>query len=151
MTSKAAYGQSFFNRQIFDGTSEPKIIIVDSNKDVVNPKDGRTSLREAILQTQQSDIKNWEIRFVSMSGGKYEEEAPQLNMGYWAIKLKEPLPTISKNNIAINYYKPRRVTLIPGEVFPEDKSKPLKDQRFQFPLHGKGGTNGSMLLSNYED
>ena len=145
MSTAAAYGQSFFHRQIFDGTTNPNIIIVNTNKDVVDPNDGRTSLREAILQTQQSDVKNWEIRFVSMFGGKYEEEAPQLHMGYWAIKLKEPLPTISKNNIAINYFKPRRVTLIPGEVIREDKSKSLKEQQFKFPTQGKGNTNGSML------
>ncbi|MFL0768289.1 MAG: SwmB domain-containing protein [Prochlorococcus sp.] len=139
-------GKLKFYNDFFSTETNPEILIVDTNMDTIDNNDNRMSLREAIITTQASDKKDWEIRFITREQDEnYVEQSPQLGLGYWAIKLQKPLPTIAKNNIAINYYKSRRITLIPGSVAKGDETKDLKKQAFIYPIKGKGGTNGSML------
>ena len=95
-------GKLKFYNDFFSTETNPEILIVDTNMDTIDNNDNRMSLREAIITTQASDKKDWEIRFITREQDeKYVEQSPQLGLGYWAIKLQKPLPTIAKTDNSI--------------------------------------------------
>ena len=124
-----------------------KDIVVNTNTDIVNPNDGRTSLREALIQTQQQP-GCWNIVFKDVPKSDIDAHAngpsDGVNLGYWTIKLNDSLPALEEGNIKINYDFQKTVSLIPASFDEADKQR-------SFQLKPNIGNRGSGSLVNVGD
>ena len=124
-----------------------KNIVVNTNLDIVNANDNRTSLREALNKTQQQP-GCWNIIFQDVSENDInaykKSQSDDIDLGYWTIKLNDSLPALQEGKIRINYDFPKTVTLIPASF-----NKKTPDDYIQ--LKPKSGNNGSGSLLNVGD
>jgi len=124
-----------------------KNIVVNTNIDIVNPSDGRTSFREALIRTQQRP-GCWNIVFKDVPKSDIDAHAngpsDGLNLGYWSIKLNDSLPAIEEGKLKINYDFPKTVSLIPASFKGTDKQK-------SFQLKPNTGNRGSGSIINVGD
>ena len=94
-------------------------IVVNSNLDEIKDDDKKT-LREAIIETQQSDGGTFDIDFEIPDNGNQQSDNT-LKSGYFTIPLKSPLPPIFKNNVNINKRGANVVTLLPDTSTKSEK------------------------------
>ena len=122
-------------------------IVVNTNIDTVNPSDGRTSLREALIRTQPRP-GCWNIVFKDVPKSDIDAHAngpsDGFNLGYWTIRLNDSLPTIEGGKLKINYDFPKTVSLIPASFKGTDKQK-------SFQLKPNTGNRGSGSIINVGD
>jgi hypothetical protein len=108
------------------------LIAVTSNAD-----DGSEgTLRWAIQQTQntEGDDQKFDIVFSEMPD---QGNTTELKTGAWTIPLKTVLPNIYKNDIRINYLKPKNITIHPAEFKVEsDTAKGLSPYPMMTLDHG---------------
>ena len=77
-----------------------KLIVVNTNLDIRGDTPDRTTLREAIEETQQGGPDD-QYDIIFQNPGDLEPNA-ELKTGPWTIELDEPLPPIRKGNIRFN-------------------------------------------------
>ena len=135
----------------FDG--QPRnIITVNTNRDfnsnIIDSNVAETTLREAILYTQQNP-GYYDIVFEKAKGNSslvgHAKVHESLQLPYWTIPLRKPLPTIEKGNIRINNLNPKNVSLLPNNFVKKTDAQGSYIKDYQLvPNKGTSGS-GSML------
>ena len=94
--------------------SERQALLVFHNNDPLTPESPHYegSLRKA-LETTQANPGKYEIVFETLD--PVNQPQPEGHLGYWAIRLSSPLPSLVEGDIRLNYTNPKSIVVMPAE------------------------------------
>ena len=131
-------------------SSQPIYITVNTSEDYTEPKQGLTTLRQAIVKF--NDLRSWN------NGPAYInfELSGQKSPSSWTIAPEWPLPPILSGNVYLNYTDPKNIILSGEKLNPNAKNSTFTDfyitdakrqEYFPWKYHNPNANPHSSLLT----